>query len=550
MADFSIPEGWELRSSQGEAITKILGAFAAGKRIVVLQAPTGSGKSLIGRTVAMNHSSSYLLTPLISLQEQYDKDFSPDVKLFKGKAHYNCALVEQEIGEEVPVEGHWCQGDSDRAKKQRKRCKEERLCHYYNARQDASEADCALMNFTGFIAWMELRGSTVETLFDKRELHVIDEAHKIEETCRSYLEFKLNRDYIRKYADAVSHLFPDQRSSEAQIRSFVDKLRGLVWNQIVSRYIRHGGTRRPGEDALEFVAYVMAEMDEDLEMKKDLKQHVSYFTKIEKYLSRNDYAVGLNKEGDLVVQPTNVAWFIEDQVLGDFTLMMSATIPQDLILTMGFNEEEVAYIELDSTFPKENRPIFLTPAGNMNGAYKKSQEEKDTILVNACSITERILEKFPNNKGIIHVNSYSTVNEIAAYMKQFHTFTHGRMIFQQSGGTRDALEQHAQSAEPTILVTPAMKEGVDLKEDLSRVQIIWKCPYPSLADPAMKALSNSNPAWYKAQTLANFMQMYGRSIRSEKDWAKTYILDQALIDFLRQQYRKIPRYISEAIHWR
>jgi Rad3-related DNA helicase len=66
----------------------------------------------------------------------------------------------------------------------------------------------------------------------------------------------------------------------------------------------------------------------------------------------------------------------------------------------------------------------------------------------------------------------------------------------------------------------------------------------------MKALSNSNPAWYKAQTLANFMQMYGRSIRSEKDWAKTYILDQALIDFLRLNYRKIPRYISEAIHWR
>ena len=135
-------------------------------------------------------------------------------------------------------------------------------------------------------------------------------------------------------------------------------------------------------------------------------------------------------------------------------------------------------------------------------------------------------------------------------MKQCHTYAFSRMIFHGPGEMDVALEKHTNFSEPTILVTPSMKEGVDLKEDLSRVQIIYKCPYPSLADPATKVLSNLNPAWYKAQTLANFMQMYGRSIRSETDWAKTYILDEALIQFLRQNYNKIPRYIAEAIHWR
>lgn len=553
MTHYPVPAGWTLRPSQREAITKIKDAFDRGKSIVVLQAPTGSGKSLIGRTMTNYYGSAYLLTPIISLQEQYEKDFSPEVKLFKGKAHYPCAMSWDGEDEDFPtVEDAWCQGSSSEAKKQVKECRDVSRCYYYNARDAAAEAHCALMNFKGFTVWMELGAEMDEPIFTRRGLHVIDEAHKIEDNIRNHLEFKIKSDYVKLFARDLLPSFPNEYTNEQGVRMYVERLQDHVFDTILYRYNDHHGSQRPAsnsnEDRMDFVCRVYAEIQEDSEMSKDLRQHVSYYRKMELYLGRDDYAAGA-KNGELLVQPTNVSWFIREFILGDHTLMMSATIPKNIIMSLGFEEDEVEYIEMDSTFPKANRPIFLTPVANMNGTVRKSPEEKARVVTDACNMIVRILEKFENDKGIIHVNSFETAKLIKAEMGLINPITLSRFIFHGPGEMDKALETH-KKGNATILVTPSMKEGVDLKDDLSRVQIIYKCPWLSLDSPATKVLSRDNPKWYKAQTLANFMQMYGRSIRTETDTAKTYILDQALIEFLKQNFNYIPRYITEAIHWR
>ena len=43
------------------------------------------------------------------------------------------------------------------------------------------------------------------------------------------------------------------------------------------------------------------------------------------------------------------------------------------------------------------------------------------------------------------------------------------------------LEEH-QRREDTIILAPAMHEGLDLKDDLARFQIITKVPYPSFVE--------------------------------------------------------------------
>ena len=52
----------EFRPGQKECIESILTAFNNGKKFVILEAPTGSGKSVIGMTIAKFFENSYYLT--------------------------------------------------------------------------------------------------------------------------------------------------------------------------------------------------------------------------------------------------------------------------------------------------------------------------------------------------------------------------------------------------------------------------------------------------------------------------------------------------------
>jgi len=68
-------------------------------------------------------------------------------------------------------------------------------------------------------------------------------------------------------------------------------------------------------------------------------------------------------------------------------------------------------------------------------------------------------------------------------------------------------------------------EGVDLKDDLSRFQIMCKVPFPYLGDLVVKKRMEKNEKWYPYMTAKSIIQSLGRSIRNETDHAISYILD-------------------------
>ena len=69
----------EFRPHQKEAIEQILGAIDNGVETIILNAPVGAGKSLIGycvaKTLQENAQKSYIYTKTTFLQDQYLKDF-------------------------------------------------------------------------------------------------------------------------------------------------------------------------------------------------------------------------------------------------------------------------------------------------------------------------------------------------------------------------------------------------------------------------------------------------------------------------------------------
>jgi Rad3-related DNA helicase len=104
----------------------------------------------------------------------------------------------------------------------------------------------------------------------------------------------------------------------------------------------------------------------------------------------------------------------------------------------------------------------------------------------------------------------------------------------------EVLQEHAEIKDG-VLLSSSLWEGVDLKDDLSRFQIIAKVPYPNLSEKRTKIKMQKFPLWYKSQTLMKLLQGFGRSIRSEEDWAVTYVLDAAARDLLNQSKAMIPK---------
>jgi Rad3-related DNA helicase len=92
-----------------------------------------------------------------------------------------------------------------------------------------------------------------------------------------------------------------------------------------------------------------------------------------------------------------------------------------------------------------------------------------------------------------------------------------------------------------------MSSGISLDDELSRFQIILKVPYPNISSNRIKARQTSNNKWYAWRTITEIVQAYGRSVRSETDWAHTYILDSSFGDLLKYNRSLFPKYFTEAI---
>jgi ATP-dependent DNA helicase DinG len=85
-----------LRERQSYVLKEIYAALASGYKYIVLEAPTGFGKSPVAIAVARTLGTSYICTSTKDLQTQYGRDF-PYVKVAKGKNNFICAVKEDFI---------------------------------------------------------------------------------------------------------------------------------------------------------------------------------------------------------------------------------------------------------------------------------------------------------------------------------------------------------------------------------------------------------------------------------------------------------------------
>jgi Rad3-related DNA helicase len=101
-----------------------------------------------------------------------------------------------------------------------------------------------------------------------------------------------------------------------------------------------------------------------------------------------------------------------------------------------------------------------------------------------------------------------------------------------------------------VLLAPSLDRGLDLPDDLCRVVVVAKVPFPALGDRQVseRLRRPGGQMWYGVQVARSLVQMTGRGVRHEEDWATTFILDKQFVKYYRSTGRKLlPDWWIEAL---
>lgn len=571
---------WDnIRPSQKWVLEQIREVFnTTDKKFILIEAPTGCGKSLISVTAALTAHRSYISTANKSLQDQYIRDFNEYLVELKGKANYecyehaghNCAnspcknakrkkveIIEkvEKPKEEKPaadkirkllnkkIENGCTEAETNTAssiankmaikhdiniadlgkkpktvttiKKTEKtviippsECPGE--CEYHFQKAKASTAKITLMNTAALLTYL----AHDKKNFNKRNLMVLDEVHLLPDQLTNQIEISISKKTLEKYGIKVD--IPDFQDTD-HYSGFVRQISALLESK----------TTIP-EDITD---------DEHKAYKEKLKN----FNKLDfsnfAVLKEWEFGTVINK---VSFKPIVLGKYAEDYLWqhGDRFILMSATILdfKTFCHVLSIPQDKTHIIKLVSEFPKENRPIFTNTV-----IAPLSQKNLDVCLPDIVRTCKSILDHYKEHKGIIHGTSYKICQYIADNIKD------SRILFPKSAfEQKEILEKHRNTKEPTVLLSPSMTVGIDLKDAESRFQILVKMPFPYLGDPVIKKRMEIYPGYYDMCTALTLVQAYGRSIRSVDDWAHTFILDGQFFRLVRNR-ELFPSWFLEAI---
>ena len=343
---------------------------------------------------------------------------------------------------------------------------------------------------------------------------VIDEAHNVELQLSKFIEVTISE----RFAKTILKLkWPDPMT----LRQSVNWIKTVYLPKLSSHvgFVKAGIKKYIGmtERINEFTA-----LAKKLEMLDKHECKIIRFLETydpENWIVNRQEAYGRSME-KIEFKPIEVSAYSHDLLfrMGAKVIMMSATILDGdaFCESLGIPKMEAQFLSFPSPFATKNRPILFNPIGSM------SSRNIQQTLPKMANAVKLILNEHKNEKGIIHCHSYKVANFLKKNIRS------RRLLIHDSTNRDAVLEKHMKSTENTVLLSPSMTEGVDLKDDCSRFQILCKVPYPYLGDKLVKKRMHKWKWWYPLQTSKTIVQSVGRSIRHKDDFAVTYILDAEL----------------------
>jgi Rad3-related DNA helicase len=514
----------EFRPTQEQALADIRDAFAAGNEVVLVRAPTGSGKSLLARAVAgcaargsetsaTDPVGAYYTTPQVSQLDDVAADpLLDDLAVIRGKNNYNCILPGET---DTPV---------DRAPCVRERgfdCQVTHRCPYFSDRAIAANRPVAAMTLAYF---MQTAGSDV---FGLRDVVVIDEAHGLGDWAELYAAIELGPRTVPDWEDLRPGPVADRDDAVAYAR----RLRTACERELTE-------LRRQ----VELTPEAVARRDRLEELRGDLGWFVEDCADPE---SPTTWVVDQQEPGGPVtIRPMNPERFLRHTVWDRgrrFALFSATILDGDAFCAgVGLDPDRVALVDVPHTFPVENRPLYDVTQGKM------TYDHREETLPALARTLVRLMQRHPSENGLVHCHSYDIQERLAAHLAEFgvdgRVRTHDR-------DNRDAeLGAWKRSNDPDVFLSVKMEEALDLSGDACRWQLLCKAPYPNTQDSRVAArLENDRWGWYYRTALRTIIQACGRIVRSPDDHGATYLGDASLLDVFERARRTMPDWFRDQV---
>lgn len=493
---FDVP-GDEFRPNQLELAERIVNSD---KRVILLIAPTGLGKSLINQIPGrVQDKRTLILTSTIQLQDQYGEQ--QGLPVLMGRGRYICNRWETVTAAEAVCRigikcGLMFSGE----------------CDYYHQKFIAANSETAVLNYAVFF-----RLTASADNFSGWDWLVLDEAHGVPAELTAAFTVSIQIKSLLR-AKIPPPLINDVANWRLWALNNEGKIRKLISNR----------EKKVTADQIEPYYQIVSAM-EILKTIHDTSEWAIY------------------TDGKVVtilpVWPNSLAskaiWSQADKFI-----LSSATLePYTISAMLGIPLSDMEILSVGSYFPVENRPI------NIMGHHRVSHASTDEDLEGLIFDIDRVIDKYAGQRGLVHTSNYALSLTIAERSRN-----QDRLLYHDSLNRLDMFDLFlSEEGEGKVLLSPAMVEGIDLPYDACRFQIIAKVPYENITSDLWRARFQSDiiraRLAYTGNAISAIVQASGRGMRAADDYCDTWILDRAFNRIRAESNYRLPDSFVEAVRY-
>jgi ATP-dependent DNA helicase DinG len=576
-------EGYEARPSQ-ERMSEIVGNALKARNHAIIEAGTGTGKTLAYLAPALFHNQRLLVsTGTKALQDQI---FYKDIPLLetilgrpiraaylKGRNNYLCKLKfqtfqheglftpnemdgfgeisdwagETETGDRAELstvaddDELWSRLDARRERCLGSRCEEFESCFLTRMRQKAMESDIVVVNHHLFFADLAIRESEMAQILPDYTAVIFDEAHEIEDIATGYFGF-----HVSNYR--IQELLFDARSiaegTEAQIESGAGAVSRAA-DHFFARFLLLTDGRHPMPDLVGIGELIDALGDIHGTFKKQLdtggawenmaRRSGELQSELEVFKEGNpdNYVSWIDRKGRgvfLEACPIDVAPLLEESLFDKVPtcILTSATLTVGgstnyIRNRLGLRNAESETLSTEFDFQKQ-AALYIPrnlPDYRHQGYVRKAADEIKKIV------------EVSEGRAFVLFTSYQQMQ--ACYQVVADELPYPTLLQGRTSRSR-LLEEFHRKNNAVLFATSSFWQGIDVPGEALSCVIIDKLPFQVPSDPLVQARirqieeegGNAFADYQVPAAILKLKQGFGRLIRARTDRGILAILDSRL----------------------
>ncbi len=521
---------------------------------VVLNLPTGIGKSPINTALARQAESAFMTTPQKALRTQLENDTTlrEYYAVLRARQDYTCPVGSIQTGRTYNCKNCPINRDDEDS------CLNHNDCTYWNRKESAMAEPIAVLTFSYLVldsylpVYADTSGGDTQNStqddptgarqvsFADRELLIVDECHKLEDQVASLhagisiSPYSLPLDVFGEVDREIGDL------PEHQIHRFEDYHTHLegVYDR-AQAYIQKNKARVTlGEEESQAVRNCRTFSRKFEWCRSQVDDGRDWV------INREETTYNGTVRYRISARPVDVDQFLQDHIWSraDTCVLSTATMPFSetparWLTRLGLNPDTTHIVQYPMPFPAEQRPVHTNTviAKMSQGGYAANREQVIDQL-------RRIANHHHGEKGLIHTASYERASDLSREFPE-NSVCHTK---RDDGDLRAQIDQW-HGGDHDMFFSPAATDGVDLPYDECRWQVLVKAPYPQPSDPRIRLMLDERNAWdwYYEITCQAIQQSVGRGVRSMDDRCDYYVLDASFFDIIDRA--SVPSWFEAAI---